>query len=131
MAAACNPSCLRVARAEKTKGTVYFLTVNRRIPKIKIETRQIETLMDKRIVVQVCLYRIKGGGTGPYSGVFKPELYNLVICACIHALLQIDSWPRTSRFPLGHYVKTLGPIGDQVCGSHEFDGVAARPEIQR
>eukprot|EP00049_Salpingoeca_infusionum_P001523 m.48938 g.48938 ORF g.48938 m.48938 type:complete len:1097 (-) comp11071_c0_seq2:2033-5323(-) len=28
----------------------------------------------------------------------------LVVC--------IDSWPATSKFPIGHYVRTLGPIGD-------------------
>ncbi|GAB9473637.1 Exosome complex exonuclease rrp44 [Globisporangium polare] len=51
--------------------------IDRKIPKIKIQTRQQETLMDKRILV------------------------------------AIDSWPADSRFPLGHYVRTLGVIGDK------------------
>ncbi len=28
-------------------------------------------------------------------------------------VVAIDSWPTSSRFPLGHYVKTLGVIGDR------------------
>jgi exosome complex exonuclease DIS3/RRP44 len=27
-------------------------------------------------------------------------------------LVALDSWPRTSRYPLGHYVRTIGAIGD-------------------
>jgi len=28
-------------------------------------------------------------------------------------MVQIDSWPADSKFPIGHYVKTLGDIGDK------------------
>lgn len=28
-------------------------------------------------------------------------------------LVSIDSWPANSKYPLGHYVSTLGPIGDK------------------
>lgn len=28
-------------------------------------------------------------------------------------LVAMDSWPATSRYPVGHYVKTLGPVGDK------------------
>jgi len=28
-------------------------------------------------------------------------------------VVQIDTWERTSRYPVGHYVKTLGDIGDR------------------
>ncbi|TYZ66284.1 hypothetical protein PybrP1_006340 [[Pythium] brassicae (nom. inval.)] len=51
--------------------------IDRKIPKIKIQTRQQDALMDKRVLV------------------------------------VIDSWPADSRFPLGHYVRTLGVIGDK------------------
>jgi exosome complex exonuclease DIS3/RRP44 len=54
-----------------------FVPVDRRLPKVRIQTRQREVLLDKRIIV------------------------------------VIDSWPPESRYPLGHYVKTLGTIGDQ------------------
>jgi exosome complex exonuclease DIS3/RRP44 len=27
-------------------------------------------------------------------------------------VVAIDSWPRTSRYPIGHYVRTLGALGD-------------------
>lgn len=54
-----------------------FIPSDRRIPIIRIETRQYESLKNQRLVV------------------------------------AIDSWPRTSRYPLGHYVKSLGIIGDK------------------
>jgi exoribonuclease R len=52
--------------------------VNAKYPRVRIETRQRDTLMDKRIVV------------------------------------VIDAWPATSHFPLGHYTRTLGVVGDRV-----------------
>jgi len=52
------------------------------IPKIRIKTRQADTLFDKRIVV------------------------------------SIDRWDRTSKFPSGHYVKTLGNTPPSHSHSH-------------
>lgn len=57
---------------------MLFIALDQRIPKIRIHSRQVDTIIDKRIVV------------------------------------AIDSWPTDSRWPLGHYVKTLGVIGDRV-----------------
>ncbi|XP_061373470.1 exosome complex exonuclease RRP44 homolog A-like [Gastrolobium bilobum] len=54
-----------------------FVSKDRRIPKIRIQTRQLENLLDKRIIVKV------------------------------------DSWDRQSRYPSGHYVKSIGKIGDK------------------
>lgn len=63
-----------------------FVSKDRRIPKIRIHTRQLDNLLDKRIIVAV------------------------------------DSWDRQSRYPSGHYVRTIGQIGDrdtesEVCSS--------------
>lgn len=60
-------------------GVAYalFVSKDRRIPKIRIQTRQLENLLDKRIVVAV------------------------------------DSWDRMSRYPSGHYVRSIGEIGDR------------------
>ncbi|KAK7856151.1 exosome complex exonuclease rrp44 like protein a [Quercus suber] len=60
-------------------GTAHalFVSKDRRIPKIRIHTRQLENLLDKRIIVAV------------------------------------DSWDRLSRYPSGHYVRTIGEIGDR------------------
>ncbi|ETV87152.1 hypothetical protein H257_02135 [Aphanomyces astaci] len=66
-----------VAAQTTATTNVLFVPVDRKIPKIRMITRQHDTLLDKRIVV------------------------------------AIDSWPVDSRFPLGHYVKTLGVIGDK------------------
>lgn len=70
-------------------GLVYalFVSKDRRIPKIRIQTRQLENLLDKRIIVAV------------------------------------DSWDRQSRYPSGHYVRSIGEIGDrdtetEVCSYH-------------
>lgn len=54
-----------------------FVSKDRRIPKIRIKTRQLGNLLDKRIVVAV------------------------------------DSWDCLSRYPSGHYVRTIGIIGDR------------------
>ncbi|CAL5368992.1 unnamed protein product [Camellia sinensis] len=54
-----------------------FVSKDRRFPKIRIQTRQLGNLLDKRIIV------------------------------------AIDSWDRLSRYPSGHYVRTIGVIGDR------------------
>lgn len=54
-----------------------FVSKDRRIPKIRIQTRQLGNLLDKRIIVAV------------------------------------DSWDCASRYPSGHYVRTIGEIGDR------------------
>ncbi|KAK2975679.1 hypothetical protein RJ640_027782 [Escallonia rubra] len=54
-----------------------FVSKDRRIPKVRIKTRQLGNLLDKRIVVAV------------------------------------DSWDCLSRYPSGHYVRTIGDIGDR------------------
>ncbi|KAL0912834.1 hypothetical protein M5K25_016243 [Dendrobium thyrsiflorum] len=54
-----------------------FISKDRRIPKIRIQTRQIGNLVDKRIIVAV------------------------------------DSWDCSSKYPFGHYVRTIGKIGDR------------------
>ncbi|CDP01774.1 unnamed protein product [Coffea canephora] len=54
-----------------------FVSKDRRIPKIRIQTRQLGNLLDKRIVVAV------------------------------------DKWDILSRYPSGHYVRTIGVIGDR------------------
>jgi exosome complex exonuclease DIS3/RRP44 len=63
--------------SDKKQGRILFLSVNKRIPRIQIESKQLELLQDKRILV------------------------------------VIDSWPRDSKFPLGHYTKTIGTIGEK------------------
>ncbi|XP_011633997.1 exosome complex exonuclease RRP44 [Pogonomyrmex barbatus] len=61
------------------KGNIrhLFVPAERKIPKIRIETRQAEILSKQRIIV------------------------------------ALDSWPRNSRYPLGHFVRALGNIGDK------------------
>eukprot|EP00698_Gefionella_okellyi_P019562 TRINITY_DN6008_c0_g1_i1.p1 TRINITY_DN6008_c0_g1~~TRINITY_DN6008_c0_g1_i1.p1 ORF type:complete len:935 (-),score=197.27 TRINITY_DN6008_c0_g1_i1:59-2647(-) len=55
--------------------------VDRRVPRIRVITRQATTLAGQRIVV------------------------------------QIDKWDKHSKYPSGHYVRTLGPIGDREAES--------------
>ena len=54
-----------------------FVPADRSIPMVRLETRQADVLLRKRIIV------------------------------------NIDSWPRSSRYPLGHFVRVLGDIGDK------------------
>lgn len=54
-----------------------FIPAERKIPRVRIETRQAENLYNQRIIV------------------------------------AIDQWPRHSRYPQGHFVRSLGPLGDK------------------
>ncbi|XP_034662010.1 LOW QUALITY PROTEIN: exosome complex exonuclease RRP44 [Drosophila subobscura] len=55
-----------------------FVPADRKIPRIRIETRQAAKLQNQRIIV------------------------------------TIDTWPRNSRYPQGHFVRSLGPLGDMA-----------------
>ena len=55
-----------------------FVAAEKKIPKVRIETRQAALLSNQRIIV------------------------------------AIDSWPRTSRYPTGHFVRALGKLGDKA-----------------
>lgn len=69
-----------ILKPSNIEGNVrhIFVPAERKIPKIRIETRQYGVLSKQRIIV------------------------------------AIDSWPRNSRYPLGHFVRALGEIGDKV-----------------
>lgn len=54
--------------------TVFLVPMDKRIPKIRIRTRQVDELVGKRIVA------------------------------------AIDSWDRDSRYPVGHYIRSLGEL---------------------
>ncbi|KAJ1886702.1 exosome catalytic subunit dis3, partial [Kickxella alabastrina] len=66
------------SRASSGPSTVSVLAMDRRIPKIKIRTRQLDILAGQRFVV------------------------------------AIDSWPKESRYPHGHFVRALGDAGDKA-----------------
>jgi exosome complex exonuclease DIS3/RRP44 len=62
-------------RASGTRQTTIFLVpMDKRIPKVRVRTRQVEELLGKRI------------------------------------LATIDSWERDSRYPVGHYIRSLGEL---------------------
>lgn len=54
--------------------TVFLNPMDKRIPKIRIRTRQVDELVGKRIVA------------------------------------AIDSWDRDTRYPIGHYIRSLGEL---------------------
>lgn len=54
--------------------TVFLLPMDKKIPKIRMRTRQVDELIGKRIVA------------------------------------TIDSWERDSRYPIGHYIRSLGEL---------------------
>ena len=58
----------------RKQQTVFILPMDKRIPKIRLRTRQAEGLLGKRIVV------------------------------------AIDSWDQDSRYPIGHFVRSLGEL---------------------
>ncbi|XP_022091521.1 exosome complex exonuclease RRP44-like [Acanthaster planci] len=73
-----RPYCGVLQPSNNTEGTRHlFMAAEKKIPKIRIETRQAASLQGQRIIV------------------------------------SIDSWPRNSRYPMGHFVRLLGEIGDR------------------
>ncbi|KAF2070189.1 hypothetical protein CYY_008494 [Polysphondylium violaceum] len=77
-----KPYCGAVEfKGDTSKSTglhfLLFLPIDKRIPKIRIKSRQVSNLVGKRIVV------------------------------------AIDQWDKNSKFPSGHFVKDLGPLGDK------------------
>lgn len=74
--------------------TVFLMPMDKRIPKVRIRTRQAEDLAGKRI------------------------------------LATIDAWDRDSRYPVGHYIRSLGELETKEAETEalllEYD-VAYRP----
>jgi len=62
------------AKTSRTPQTVFVLPMDKRIPKIRVRTRQGGELLGKRVIV------------------------------------TIDSWDRDSRYPVGHFVRSLGEL---------------------
>ena len=73
-----RPYCGTLLPLQSMLGNRHtFVPADRRIPRIRLETRQANSLVGKRIIV------------------------------------SIDSWPRSLRFPQGHFTRELGEIGDK------------------
>lgn len=62
------------AKTSRTPQTVFVLPMDKRIPKIRVRTRQGGELLGKRVII------------------------------------TIDSWDRESRYPVGHFVRSLGEL---------------------
>uniref|UniRef100_A0A6Q2ZJP9 Protein DIS3 homolog n=1 Tax=Esox lucius TaxID=8010 RepID=A0A6Q2ZJP9_ESOLU len=73
-----RPFCGMLFLSQIKEATRHLFTpADRRIPRIRIETRQASTLAGQRIMV------------------------------------AIDGWPKHSRYPNGHFVRSLGCAGDK------------------
>jgi exosome complex exonuclease DIS3/RRP44 len=62
------------AKKGRKQQTVFLIPMDKRIPKIRVRTRQASELMGKRVLV------------------------------------TIDAWDRDSRYPVGHFVRSLGAL---------------------
>ena len=62
------------AQQSRKQQTVFLIPMDKRIPKIRLRTRQAEGLLGKRVLV------------------------------------TIDSWDQDSRYPVGHFVRSLGDL---------------------
>lgn len=63
-----------VAQQNRRQQTVFLIPMDKRIPKIRLRTRQAEELLGKRVLV------------------------------------TIDTWDQDSRYPVGHFVRSLGDL---------------------
>lgn len=84
----------KAATSNGRMTTVFLMPMDKRIPKVRIRTRQAEELAGKRI------------------------------------LATIDAWDRDSRYPVGHYIRSLGELETKEAETEalllEYD-VAYRP----
>lgn len=62
------------AKQSRTQQMVFLIPMDKRIPKIRVRTRQAGEMLGKRVLV------------------------------------TIDSWNRESRYPMGHFVRSLGEL---------------------
>lgn len=62
------------SKQSRSQQTVFLIPMDKRIPKIRVRTRQAGELLGKRVLV------------------------------------TIDSWDRDSRYPVGHFVRSLGEL---------------------
>ncbi|KAF7186822.1 Exosome complex exonuclease dis3 [Pseudocercospora fuligena] len=62
------------AKQSRAQQTVFLIPMDKRIPKIRVRTRQAGDLLGKRVLV------------------------------------TIDSWDRESRYPVGHFIRSLGEL---------------------
>ncbi|KAF2145754.1 uncharacterized protein K452DRAFT_220881 [Aplosporella prunicola CBS 121167] len=62
------------AKGSRAQQTVFLIPMDKRIPKIRVRTRQAGELLGKRVLV------------------------------------TIDSWDREARYPVGHFVRSLGEL---------------------
>ena len=67
-------SMRNASKLSRAPQTVFVLPMDKRIPKIRVRTRQAGELLGKRVIV------------------------------------TIDSWDRDSRYPVGHFVRSLGEL---------------------
>ena len=65
------------ANSGTRQTTVFLVPMDKRIPKVRVRTRQVEQLIGKRV------------------------------------LATIDSWDRDSRYPVGHYIRSLGELENE------------------
>ena len=63
-----------MSKQNRRQQTVFLIPMDKRIPKIRLRTRQAEELLGKRVLV------------------------------------TIDSWDQDSRYPVGHFVRSLGEL---------------------
>ena len=69
-----DSSSSSISKQSRKQQTVFLIPMDKRIPKIRIRTRQADVLLGKRILV------------------------------------TIDSWDQESRYPIGHFVRSLGEL---------------------
>jgi exosome complex exonuclease DIS3/RRP44 len=67
-------SVSQAAKDSRKQQTVFLIPMDKRIPKIRVRTRQAGEILGKRVLV------------------------------------TIDSWDRDSRYPVGHFVRSLGDL---------------------
>ncbi|KKY14112.1 putative exosome complex exonuclease exoribonuclease [Diplodia seriata] len=72
------------AKQNRAQQMVFLIPMDKRIPKIRVRTRQAGEMLGKRVLV------------------------------------TIDSWDRESRYPMGHFVRSLGELESKENGNFQI-----------
>lgn len=86
-----------ILQSNPIKGSTrhIFIPAERKIPRIRIETRQAEQLKMQRIIVTIDQWP-------RHSRYLK-----------VHIFIELINNQFFSRYPQGHFVRALGPLGDK------------------
>lgn len=104
--------------ALKLQEAVLCVPIDRRLPKIRLRSRQLHRLLGqvRTPACRLCAPSLCSLTTHPYvcpsspAQTLCPQCPHLLPPPVQRLVLRMDGWDRGSRYPHSHLVRSLGPI---------------------